>query len=48
MKLAALLLLTTLFGCAPKPPRGVVCWPDKGYIVCQFLYEEPEKKMVPA
>ena len=40
MKLAFVLLLITLGGCAPALPKGFYCWQDRGYLVCQIIPAE--------
>ena len=42
IRLTFILALVFLPACAPKIalPKGIVCWPDQGYFVCQFLTEE--------
>ena len=43
MRLALLLFLLTLWGCAPAVPKGFFCWQDKGYMVCQFVPADKEE-----
>ena len=39
-------ILMSLSACAQAPqlPKGFFCWPDKGYIVCQFVPNQEESK----
>ena len=46
--LPLLLFMLLLWGCTPqipKLPKGIFCWQDGGYIVCQFI---PADDIAPA
>jgi len=43
------LMLLSLSACAQAPqlPKGFFCWPDKGYLVCQFVPEQGKAESKP-